>query len=364
MDDALLKHAHAGIRSLNPYQPGKPVDEVKRQYGLDDVIKLASNENPLGPSAAAVEAMRAALVDAGRYPDGNAFHLKQALAAKHQCSAANISLGNGTNELLNMISRLFLQPQASAVYAQHAFIVYKLAVLMNNAEAIEVPARDYGHDLDAMAAAVQTNTRLIYLANPNNPTGTHFQRAEFEAFMAKVPSDVAVILDEAYFDYVPNDVGFDGIAYVQQYSNLLVTRTLSKAYGLGGMRVGYCVSSPALADLLNRGREPFNVNAVAQAGAIAALADHEHVQRSVALNRAGMAQLTQGIAAQGYKAIPSLANFITVNVGNGAGYAQQLLAQGVIVRAIGEYAMPEFIRVSIGTRLENERFLAALEQCR
>ena len=363
MREPALSHAHPSIRSLNPYKPGKPVDEVKRQYGLQDVIKLASNENPLGPSVKTLVAMSDALDDAGRYPDGNAFYLKQALAEKHGCSAESISVGNGTNELLNMISRLFLRPEVSAVYSEHAFIVYKLAVLMCGAQAIEVPAKDYGHDLTAIASSIQSNTRLIYLANPNNPTGTYFDQGAFVAFMNKVPSDVVVVLDEAYFDYVDTRNGFDGIDYVSLYANLIVTRTLSKAYGLGGMRVGYSVSSEAMADLLNRGREPFNVNAIAQAGAVAALADQQHVAQTVALNEAGMSQLERGLTALGYRFIASAGNFITINVGDGAVCAQKLMEQGVIVRAIAEYGLPEFIRVSIGLASENQRFLAALEQC-
>lgn len=358
----LLGFANAGISALTPYKPGRPVDEVRRQYGLSEVIKLASNESPLGPSPLVAKAINTIASECHRYPDGNAFYLKNALAEKHGCSIQQITLGNGTNELLNMLARLFLKPGVSAVYSAHAFIVYKLAVLMAGAIAKEVPASQFGHDLPAMAAAIDASTRVVFLANPNNPTGTLFSATEFIAFMAQVPVNVLVVLDEAYFDYVDPALRFDGINFVDQYPNLVVTRTFSKVYALGGLRVGYAICSEALADLLNRGREPFNVNAVAQVAATAALADELHTARSVEVNNSGMTQLLAGFDALDLSVIPSFANFITVNIGDAPLVTENLLRQGVIVRAIGEYQMPSFIRVSVGLESENQRLLEALKQ--
>lgn len=358
----LFDFASAGISALTPYKPGRPIDEVKRQYGLSEVIKLASNESPLGPSPAVIAAINAAASGCHRYPDGNAYYLKQALAQKHGCSVAQITVGNGTNELLSMLARLFLKPGVSAVYSAHAFIVYKLSVMMAGAEAIEVPAVDFGHDLAAIAAAISPSTRMVFLANPNNPTGTLFSEAQFTEFMALVPENVLVVLDEAYFDYVDPAVRFDGIDYVERYANLVVTRTFSKVYALGGLRIGYAISSQALADLLNRGREPFNVNAIAQVAATAALSDEAHIAQSVALNASGMRQLLDGFKALDLAVISSYANFITVDVGEGAAVAEKLLQQGVIVRAIGEYQLPHYIRISIGLASENQRLLSALQQ--
>lgn len=359
---ALLGKAHSGIRALTPYKPGKPVDEVKREYGLETVVKLASNENPLGPSSNIQPEVAAFVSEFGRYPDGAGHDLKQVLAAKHGVAAASITLGNGTNELLNLISRLFLSPGAATVFSEHAFIVYKLAAVMTGAEMIEVPAKDFAHDLDAIAAAITSQTRVVFLANPNNPTGTYFGKSEFSSFMAKVPSDVAVVLDEAYFDYVDHSDALNGAEEVERYENLIVTRTFSKVYGLGALRIGYALSSEPLADLLNRGREPFNTNAVAQLSAVLALADSEHTQKSVELNSQGMSFVTSELESLGLEVIKSYANFLTIDVADGPKVAQALLEKGVIVRPVAEYGLPKHIRVTLGTADENKVFIDTLKQ--
>lgn len=361
-NDELYRRANAGITSLTPYQPGKPVEEVQREFGLDSVVKLASNENPLGAGASVRQTVVELSAELGRYPDGAGFELKQAIARYHKVNAVQVTLGNGTNELLNMIARLFLAPGSDIVFSQHAFIVYKLASILNQANAIEVPAKNYGHDLDAIADAIRPESRLVFLANPNNPTGSHFDAASFQAFMARVPSEVMVVLDEAYFDYVPEQERFDGVDRVAQYPNLIVTRTFSKAYGLGGLRIGYAISSAKIADWLNRSREPFNTNIIAQAAATAALVDQDHVRDTIACNAQGMVQLSEGLKALGLAYLPSVANFFTVNVGDGVAVAHQLLTKGVIVRAIAEYGMPEFVRVSVGLPEENQRFLDAVAE--
>ena len=358
-----LELAVPGVRSMNPYQPGKSVAELAREQGLpvDDIVKLASNENPLGPPPSAVKAMADALAELARYPDGSSFALKQALAEKLAVTPKQLTVGNGSNDVLVLLAEAFLDHHSSAVYSQYAFVVYSLAVQAVGAHGIVVPARDYGHDLEAMAAAVKENTRMIFLANPNNPTGTCFNEQQLLAFMDNIPPAVLVILDEAYFEYGLGGDLPNGIALLGHYPNLVITRTFSKAYGLAGARVGYSVSSPVISDVLNRLRQPFNLNLPAQSGAVAALHDDAYISRAIEVNQQGMACLEQGFRRLGLSWIPSAGNFITVDVQRDAmEIYQRLLAKGVIVRPIGGYGLPNHLRISIGLPDENRRLLAAL----
>jgi histidinol-phosphate aminotransferase len=355
--------ANPGVQQISPYQPGKPIDELKRELGLDDVIKLASNENPLGASPRAIEAIEREVLDVARYPDGNGFVLKDAVHHHFGFPHNQITLGNGSNDILEFVARSFLREGDEAIYSQHAFAVYPLVVQAVNATGVEVPARDWGHDLKAMAAAITSKTKLIFIANPNNPTGTWFERAEFEAFMAGVPEQVLVVLDEAYVEYVTDDGALNGLDYVDRYSNLIVSRTFSKAYGLASLRVGYAIAHADITNILNRVRQPFNVNSYALAAAAAALHDQDFVLRSRELNAHGMQQIEAGLTALGLVFIPSRGNFIAFDVKQpGLPVFQRLLQQGVIVRPVTSYGMPNHLRVSIGLPEENERFLAALKQ--
>ena len=358
-----LAQALPGVQKLSPYVPGKPVDELARELGIApaSIVKLASNENPLGPSAKALEAIRAELAELTRYPDGNAFDLKQALSQRFGVAPNGITLGNGSNDILELVARAYLAPGYNAVFSEHAFAVYPLVTLAIGAEGRSVPAKDYGHDLEAMLAAIDAETRVVFVANPNNPTGTWFDSEALARFLARVPERVLVVLDEAYIEYAEGDELPDGLAFLAQYPNLVVSRTFSKAYGLAALRVGYAFSSPTVADVLNRVRQPFNVNSLAQAAACAALADSDYLARSRALNDAGMAQLEAGFRALDLNWIPSRGNFIAVDLGRDAAPINQgLLQEGVIVRPVAGYGMPTFLRVSIGTEAENARFLAAL----
>lgn len=363
--------AMPGVRALQPYQPGKPIEELQREYGVSDIIKLASNENPLGPSPKALAAAQAALAEVHRYPDGNGFLLRQALAAHHDIDPLWVTMGSGSNDLLEMVARAFLGPDREAVYSQHGFAIYAIASQAVGATGVQVPAnpadhaQPYGHDLDAMRAAITANTRVVFIANPNNPTGTWLSGEELEGFFESVPRDVIILLDEAYVEYAEASPGYQqGAEWVHRYPNLVVTRTFSKAQGLAGLRVGYGLSSPAVADLLNRVRMPFNVSIPAQAAAIAALADSEHVQASVRLNQEEMARLKANLQRLGLSWLPSAGNFLCVHLGSQAGEIYQaLLRHGVIVRPIGgAYQLPEYLRVSIGLPRENDRFVQALTQ--
>jgi histidinol-phosphate aminotransferase len=360
----ICNRAPAHIRAIAPYQPGKPISELAREMGLDaaNIVKLASNENPLGVSPRAQEAIRATLSELSRYPDGNGFELKQALSKHYGIGTECVVLGNGSNDVLDLAARAFLTPQDEAIYSQHAFAVYPLAVQAMGARGIEVPARDYGHDLDAMARAVTAKTRIVFIANPNNPTGTFIKGPVLEGFLASLPGDVLVVLDEAYNEYLPPEARFDTLAWLSRFPNLVITRTFSKVYGLAGLRVGYSFASAAVADLMNRVREPFNVNSVALAAAAAALTDTDFVRRSYEVNRDGMAQITEGLRALGLDYIPSFGNFVTFSVSDAAGVFQKLLKAGVIVRPVAGYGMPDHLRVSIGTQSENARFLQSLQQ--
>ena len=352
------------IRAIAPYQPGKPIPELAREMGMDEarIIKLASNENPRGVSPLARRAIEAALPELARYPDGNGFELKQALSRRHGIPQERIVLGNGSNDVLEMAARAFLAPGLAAIYSQHAFAVYPLVVQAAGATGIEVPARDYSHDLTGMRRAVTPATRLVFIANPNNPTGTLVPARELEAFIAGLPREVLVVLDEAYNEYLAPENRSDTIAWVERFPNLVVTRTFSKVYGLAGLRVGYALAAAGVADLMNRVRQPFNVNSVALAAATAALEDTAFVRESFDLNRSGMAQLTDGFRRLGIEFIPSHGNFVSFRVRDAGGTYQKLLRAGVIVRPIASYGMPQHLRVTIGLEPENARFLAALAQ--
>jgi len=363
----VLELACDGVRGLTPYEPGKPIAELERELGIRDAIKLASNENPLGPSPRALEAVQACLAELARYPDGNGFALKRALAERHGVEAACITLGNGSNDVLDLVARTFLGPGRSAVFSRHAFAVYPIATQAVGATARVAQANrpddsmPYGHDLGRLAAAVGEDTRVVFIANPNNPTGTWLRSGELEAFITALARDVIVVVDEAYFEYVDDPAYPDTTQWLDRFPNLVVTRTFSKAYGLAGLRVGYSVSSPAIADLLNRVRQPFNLNIPAQEAALAALGDEDHLSRSVALNRAGRSQWHLGLAALGLTALPSVGNFLCVGVNRpGTEVYRALLDRGVIVRPVGGYGLPEFLRVTVGTEAENARALGAL----
>ena len=356
--------APAYIRSIAPYLPGKPISELARELGLhpDKIIKLASNENPLGVSPLAMRAMQAALNDIARYPDGNGFELKAALARRYGVAMAQIVLGNGSNDLLNIAARAFLAPTFEAVYSQHAFAIYALEIQYTGAKGVQAPACEFAHDVNAMLAAVTPHTRMIFIANPNNPTGTLIAAAELHAFLYKVPRHVMVVLDEAYNEYIPEALRSDSIAWLAEFPNLIVTRTFSKAYGLAGLRVGYAFAHPDIADILNRVRQPFNVNSISLAAAAAGLDDHEFVRRSYDLNQTGMRQLITGLTRLGISHIPSAGNFVSIKVADATGVFQRLLKRGVIVRPIAAYEMPDYLRVSVGLESENRRFLEALAQ--
>ena len=350
------------VRSIAPYQPGKPISELAREMGLDEanIVKLASNENPLGIGPRTRAAIEGALGDIARYPDGNGFELKQALAARHGVDMGAIVLGNGSNDVLELVAAAFLGPGRASVISEHAFAVYPLATQARGARAIVVPAKDYGHDLEAMARAVDDETYVVWVANPNNPTGTFVPPAEMEAFLRKVPERALVVLDEAYNEYLKPDLRAETVKWLKRHPNLVVTRTFSKAYGLAGLRVGFALAHPSVADVMNRVRQPFNVNSIGLAAAKAALDDMEFVARSYAENLNGMRQLEQGVQALGLEFIPSSGNFLTVRVGKANDVFKRLLRRGVIVRPVAGYGLPEHLRVSIGTAQENDRFLAAL----
>ena len=355
----------AHVRAIAPYLPGKPISELARELGLAeaDIVKLASNENPLGPSPLALAAAQDALYDMALYPDGAGFALKAKLAAKCKVSASQIVLGNGSNDVLDMAARAFLAPGTTSVYSQHAFAVYSIATQTVGAHVVSVPARDYGHDLVAMRAAIRDETRVLWIANPNNPTGTFLPWAEVEAFLETVPPQVLVVLDEAYGEYLPVAERCDTAAWLARFPNLLIVRTFSKAYGLAGLRVGYGLCDVEVADLLNRVRHPFNVNAPALAAAGAALDDEDFLARSYALNAAGMAQLAAGLSALGVDGVPSKGNFLLAKVGDAARINSELLKRGVIVRPVVNYGLPEFLRISVGLAGQNARFLDALKVC-
>ena len=351
------------VCGIAPYQPGKPIAELARELGLPEagIVKLASNENPLGVSHLARAAIAAHLDEVALYPDGNGFELKSALAAKLGVALAGIVLGNGSNDVLELVARALLGPNTQAVYSEHAFAVYPLATQAVGALGIATPARAYGHDLGAMLDALRDDTRVVFIANPNNPTGTLLGAGELHDFLKSVPEHVAVVLDEAYGEFLDEARRAPTLTWLAEFPNLILTRTFSKAYGLAGLRVGYALAHPEVADLLNRVRQPFNVNGLALAAAAAALDDHEFIARSKAVNDAGMRQILEGCEALNLSHIPSHGNFVCIEVGADAGGVfQALLRRGVIVRPVANYGLARFLRVSIGLPEQNARFLAAL----
>jgi histidinol-phosphate aminotransferase len=358
--------APENVRAIAPYVPGKPIAETARELGLQeaDILKMASNENPLGSSPKAVAAIRGALDDLAYYPDGSGFDLKAVLSNKLGIGPAHLVLGNGSNDVLELSARAFLTRDASVAYSRHGFMVYPLVTQAIGARVIEVPTRGYETDLEAMRAAIRPDTRMVFVANPNNPTGTFTPWEELHAFIGRVPEDVLVVLDEAYGEYLAPELQSPAVQWITQFPNLILSRTLSKAYGLAGLRVGYGVADVEVAELMNRVRQPFNVNSIGLAAAAAALDDMEFVARSYAENLNGMRQLEEGARALGLAFIASYGNFLTIHVATGGKSAaeifKRLLRRGVIVRPIAGYGLPEHLRVTIGTAAENEKFLAAL----
>ncbi len=359
------------IRAIAPYQPGKPISELERELGITGIVKLASNENPLGASPKAVAAARAALDEIGLYPDGNGFALKDALAQRYGVAHDQIVLGNGSNDLLELAARAFLTVGDKAVYSDHAFAVYALATQAVGAAGISVAAKDFGHDLEAMrTAAVAQGAKMIFIANPNNPTGTFLSGAALYDFLHKLPAGILVVLDEAYNEYLPEECRYNSVTWLEEFPNLIISRTFSKAYGLASLRVGYALGDPQVIDMLNRVRQPFNVNSVAQTAAVAALQDAEFVQQTFALNRRGMAQITGELSKLQLEYIPSFGNFVSFKIATPAlseveramGVYRRLLELGVIVRPIANYNMPGWLRVSIGLETENDKFLSALKR--
>lgn len=358
-----LEIAVPGVTNLKPYVPGKPITELERELGITDSVKLASNENSLGCSELAKAAIRAELAQVGLYPDGGGVELRNALAARHGIAPNRITLGNGSNDVLDMIARVFLAPGYESLFSQYAFAVYPISSQAVGATLNIVPARDYGHDLEEMLNRVGERTRVVWIANPNNPTGTWLNGEELEGFIAALPANVIVVVDEAYIDYVDEPDYPDASLWLDKYPNLIVTRTFSKSYGLASLRVGYGLAHPDVTDLLNRVRQPFNVNSMALAAARAALEDQAFIERTVEMNRAGMVQITTALQAMGLDYIPSVGNFVTVDVGRPAGEVDQgLLRAGCITRPVANYGLPNHLRITIGTESENSRVLAALKQ--
>jgi histidinol-phosphate aminotransferase len=355
------------VRAIAPYQGGKPISEVAREFGLDEdsIVKLASNENPLGIPESAKQAMMAAIADLSRYPDSNGFDLKAAISAKFAVPTDWITLGNGSNDILELAARSLVSPGQSVVYSQYSFAVYPLATQAIGARAIVVAAKDFGHDLPAMRAAMNEDTRLVFVANPNNPTGTFIDGEQIAAFIRSVPSHVVIVLDEAYTEYLLPSQRYDAFAWVAQHPNLIVSRSFSKAYGLAGLRIGFGIAQPGLTDLMNRLRQPFNVNSLAQAAAIAALQDEAFLKKSAEINAQGYRQLTAAFDQMGITYVPSVGNFVLFRAGDdenaGAKVNLALLKQGIIVRPVGNYGLPQWLRVSIGLPEENEAFIIALK---
>ncbi|MEE9143005.1 MAG: histidinol-phosphate transaminase [Gammaproteobacteria bacterium] len=361
--------AAPGVQGLRPYQPGKPISELEREYGVSDIIKLASNENPLGPSPKALEAMAEVVGDLARYPDGNGFELKAALAARHSIDSSWITLGNGSNDVLVLLAESFLTPEYEAIYSKYAFAVYPLAVQAVGATArvAETNPMEHemplGHDLEAMTALINDKTRLIFIANPNNPTGTWLARDELKDFISEVPEQIVVIVDEAYLEYVEESEYPDCSTWIAEFPNLVVTRTFSKIYGLAGIRIGYALSHPDIANVLNRIRQPFNTNSLAQAAALASLGDSEHIERSRQINKDGLEHLTAAGESLGLFVLPSVGNFLLVDMGQPAGpLFEALLREAVIVRPVANYGLPNHLRITVGTPSENDRLVSALNK--
>lgn len=355
--------ANKGVQELHPYQPGKPISELERELGISNIVKLASNENPIGISAKAKAAMEKEFADLARYPDANGYYLKAKLAERMGVGINQITLGNGSNDVLELIARVFVAPEHEVIFSQHAFVVYPIVTQAIGAKKVVIPAKDWGHDLEATAAAITPNTRMIFIANPNNPTGTWVNKTDLKAFMDKVPQDVIVVVDEAYYEYVEDAKYPQTIPWIKEHPNLIVTRTFSKAYGLAGVRAGYAVANEEITGLINRPRQPFNMNSLALAAAEAVLDDHAYLQKALDVNKSGMQQLISAFDELGYGYIPSVTNFITVDMKQAAGpLYQQMLEQGVIVRPVANYEMPNHLRISIGLEEENAKFIRVLRE--
>lgn len=354
--------ANQYVRDLVAYEPGKPISETARELGLnpEDIVKLASNENPLGPSPKAVTAIAEAAKESHIYPDGGGYKLRSALAEKFDLEISNTVLGNGSNEIIELLCHCFLNPEAELIAAEHAFVVYKLMATLFGAQYREVADPNFVHDLEGMAAAITSKTRLVFIANPNNPTGTMVTEAEIDAFMEKVPEHVVVVFDEAYNEFLKEDAP-DTLKYIREGKNVVILRTFSKAQGLAALRIGYGLAPKHLSNLLNKARQPFNANAMAQAGALAAINDQEHIDATVANNDKGLELFHAEFKKRGLEYVPSYANFVLVKVGDGDRIFKEMLENGVIVRAMRGYKLPEWIRVSVGTERENVRFLEVLD---
>jgi histidinol-phosphate aminotransferase len=355
--------ATVGVQGLQPYQTSKTPEEVAHTYGIKNIIRLASNENPLGISPIVQEALQVEIKNSYRYPDSHGIKLKFALANKYDVDTNMITLGNGSNDILELIAHAFVSPAQSVIYSQHAFAVYYIITQAIGAKAIKTPARHWGHDLEAMQAAIQVDTRLIFIANPNNPTGTWLDKTQLKNFLDAVPKTTLVVVDEAYFEYCDDPRYPNSLQWLTDYPQLIVCRTFSKAYGLAGLRVGYAISHPEIANILNRLRQPFNINSLALTAATVALEDQTHLEKSLAIAKAGYEQLTNAFQAMNLDFIPSIGNFITVDVGDGVQVYQQLLRFGIITRPIdGIYEMPKHLRISIGLPEENEALIQALKK--
>ncbi|WP_321323374.1 histidinol-phosphate transaminase [Thiomicrorhabdus sp.] len=354
------------VLGIHPYIPGKPVNELQRELGLESITKLASNENPLGCSQQAINAIQVELQNISRYPDGSAYDLKEVLAKFLNVQKEQLAVGNGSNELLELVARVFAGPGDEIIYSQYAFAVYAISAQVVGATGIEVPAKGWGHDLPAMLAAITDKTKIIYIANPNNPTGTFFTRTEWESFISQVPDKVIVVLDEAYVEYAKSFIDeadyFDGVDYLKEYKNLLISRTFSKAYGLASLRLGYMVGNSEIIEYINQVREPFNVNQFAQVAAIAAIEDQDFVTEAVKVNQQGMRQIIDTLSDLNINYIPSVGNFVCIDLGDKALHLnQKLLEEGVIVRPVANYGIKDYLRVSIGTQIENAHFIDALK---
>lgn len=368
---AFLELATSGVQQLTPYQPGKPVEELERELGITGSIKLASNENPLGPSQLALDAIARVSSSVNYYPDGGGFALTKKLAQKHEVEPGCITLGNGSNDILELLARAFLTPQHSAVFSQHSFAVYPIVVQAVGAKAKVAKAypeshdsMPLGHDPDAILFQIDALTRMVFIANPNNPTGTWLTPSDLERLFDKIADNVIIVLDLAYTEYMTEDGQPPIKRWLKQFPNLVVTQTFSKIYALAGLRIGYSISNPEIADILNRVRQPFNTNILAQSAAIASLDDVEHVTASVTMNNAGKDYLQSTFKEMDLCYLPTMGNFISVNVKqDGLVLYQALLQQGVIVRPVANYAMPEYLRITIGTAQQNKRFIKTLKQC-
>jgi histidinol-phosphate aminotransferase len=354
--------ANPQLRDLRVYEPGKPIEETARELGAqaNEIIKLASNENPLGPSPKALAAMRAALESANLYPDGGCYYLREALSAKLGVGRDHIILGAGSNEIIEFFGHGFLDRGDEIVTSEHAFVVYKLVAATFGARTVEVPSPNMRHDFEGILAAITPKTRLVFVANPNNPTGTLASQAEIDRFMDRLPPRVVVVFDEAYYEYLDNPP--DTLRFVRQGRNVAILRTFSKIQGLASLRVGYGIARPELIEVLNKTRQPFNVSGLAQAGALAALHDEEHLRKTKQVTDEGREYLQSEFAAMGLRFVPSVGNFVLVNVGDGTTVFRELLKRRIIVRALKGYNLAEWVRISIGTMEQNRRCVAALQE--